>query len=132
MKFARVLFLVAGVYGIVALVPQYFAEKLIGRLFPPAITHPEYFYGFIGVVVVWHVLFLAIGREPLRYRPLMLLACAEKFVFGLPTVLLYVQGRVGVPILGAALVDLVFGVLFVIAYKVTGAVPTRGTVWQAA
>jgi hypothetical protein len=131
-KFARVLFIVAGLYGIVALLPQYFAEKLIGRLFPPAITHPEYFYGFIGVVVVWHVLFLVIAREPLHYRPLMLLAFAEKFVFGLPTVLLYVQGRVGPAILGAALVDLAFGVLFVIAWRVTGPASARETAWQPA
>jgi hypothetical protein len=131
-KFARVLFVVAGLYGIVALLPQYLAENLIGRLFPPAITHPEYFYGFIGVVVVWHVLFLVIAREPLRYRPLMGLAFAEKFVFGVPTVLLYVQGRVGAAILGAALVDLVFGVLFVIAYRITGPASARETAWQAA
>ena len=132
MKFARVLFTVAGIYGIVALFPQYFAEKLIGRRFPPAITHPEYFYGFIGVVLVWHVLLLAIAGEPLRYRPLMLLAFAEKFVFGVPTVLLYVQGRVALPILVAALVDLAFGVLFVVAYKITASVPRRGTVWEPA
>lgn len=132
MKFARVLFVIAGIYGIVALFPQYFAEQWVGRRFPPPITHPEYFYGFIGVVLVWHVLFLVIAKEPLRYRPVMLLAVAEKFVFGLPTVLLYVQGRVGVPILGAALVDLAFGLLFVAAYKITGPVPTRGTVWEPA
>lgn len=131
-KFARVLFIVAGLYGIVALLPQYFAEKLIGRLFPPVITHPEYFYGFIGVVVVWHVLFLVIAREPLRYRPLMGLAFAEKFVFGVPTVLLYVQGRVGTAILGAALIDLAFGVLFIIAYRVTGPASAGETVPQAA
>ena len=131
MKFARVLFNVAAVYGIVALFPQYFAEGLIGRKFPPAITHPEYFYGFIGVVLVWHVLFFVIAREPQRYRSLMLLAFAEKSVFGVPTVLLYLQGRVGVAILVAALIDLAFGVLFLVAYRATAAaVPSRGTVWQ--
>jgi hypothetical protein len=130
MKFARVLFVIAGLYGIVALTPQYFLEDLIGRKFPPAVTHPEYFYGFIGVVVVWHLLFVVIAKDPLRYRQLMLLGVAEKFVFGLPTVLLYVQGRVAPSILVAALIDLAFGVLFVVAYKVTAPVVSRGTVWQ--
>ena len=121
MKFARILFLVAGLYGLVALLPQYFAEDLIGRHFPPPITHPEYFYGFIGVVVVWHLLFLLISRDPLRYRPLMILAAAEKFVFGVPTVLLYLRGRVAAPILVAAIVDILFGVLFIVAYRKTNA-----------
>lgn len=130
MKFARILFLIAGIYGIVALFPQYFTEQLIGRRFPPPITHPEYYYGFIGVVLVWHLLFLAISRDPARYRPLMLLAFAEKFVFGIPTVLLYTRGRVGLPILGAALVDLAFGVLFVVAYRLTGRQESTATAWQ--
>ena len=117
MKFSRILFLIAGIYGIVALTPQYFTEKLIGRRFPPPITHPEYYYGFVGVVVVWHLLFLVISKDPARYRPLMLLGVLEKFVFGLPTVALYLQGRVSKPILIGAVIDLVFGVLFILAYR---------------
>lgn len=119
MRFARLVFLIAAIYGVVALLPQYFAERLIGRHFPPPITHPEYFYGFIGVVVVWHLLFFQISRDPVRYRPLMLLGVAEKFVFGVPTVLLYLQGRVVLPILIAALVDIGFGILFLAAYRAT-------------
>jgi hypothetical protein len=119
MKFARVAFLAGGWYGIIALLPQYLAERFVGRKWPPAITHPEYFYGFIGVVVIWHCLFLLIAKDPGRYRPAMLLAVAEKFVFGLPTVLLYVQGRVVLPILIAALVDIAFGVLFFEAWRRT-------------
>ncbi|HUP62409.1 MAG TPA: hypothetical protein VNA69_18535 [Thermoanaerobaculia bacterium] len=130
MKFARITFLIAGLYGIIALLPQYFAERLIGRHFPPPITHPEYFYGFIGVVVVWHLLFLMISNDPARYRPLMLLATAEKFVFGLPTVMLYLQGRVALAILVAALVDLAFGVVFVVAYRATNRLRTAS--WRTA
>ncbi len=132
MKFARVTFLIGGWYGILALLPQYLAEDFVSRNFPPAITHPEYFYGFIGVVVVWHLLFLVIASNPARYRPAMLLATAEKFVFGLPTVLLYVQGRVAFPILIAAVVDLVFGLLFLEAYRRTSDAGSAATAWQAA
>ena len=132
MKFARVTFRIGGWYGIIALLPQYFAEDFVGRKFPPAITHPEYFYGFIGVVVVWHLLFLVIAGNPGRYRPAMLLAAAEKFVFGLPTVMLYLQGRVVLPILIAAVVDLVFGVLFLEAYRRTSDARASANAWQAA
>jgi len=39
----------AGIYGIAVIAPQYFMEAQVGRDYPPAITHPEYFYGFVGV-----------------------------------------------------------------------------------
>lgn len=38
--FARRVFTVAGVYGILVLVPQYFMEAKVGRDYPPPITHP--------------------------------------------------------------------------------------------
>lgn len=132
MRFAKLSFLVGGWYGIVALLPQYFGEEFVGRHFPPPVTHPEYYYGFVGVVVVWHLLFLLIAKDPARYRPAMLLATTEKFVFGLPTVLLYLQGRVVLPILIAALVDLAFGVLFLEAYRRTKPAASVQPAWQAA
>jgi hypothetical protein len=45
MKFARLVFLVAGIYGLIVLVPQFFLERKIGTDTPPPITHAEYFYG---------------------------------------------------------------------------------------
>jgi hypothetical protein len=44
MRFARVVFLVAGIYGVLILTPIYFMEGKIGRETPPAVTHPEYFF----------------------------------------------------------------------------------------
>ena len=58
MKFASRVYLVAGIYGLIALVPQYFTELKIGRDYPPAITHPEFYYGFIGVAISWQIAFL--------------------------------------------------------------------------
>jgi hypothetical protein len=37
---------------------------------PPAITHPEFYYGFVGIATAWQVAFVIIGRDPERYRPL--------------------------------------------------------------
>ena len=54
-RVARWVFLVAGVYGVLVVLPQYSLEARIARDFPPPITHPEYFYGFIGVALAWRV-----------------------------------------------------------------------------
>jgi hypothetical protein len=44
-------FLLAGIYGSLVLLPQYFLEEKTGRDFPPPITHPEYYYGFSSIPV---------------------------------------------------------------------------------
>jgi hypothetical protein len=117
--FARRVFTVAGVYGILVLLPQYFLENRLNRDFPPAITHPEHFYGFIGVALAWQVVFLIIAGDPIRYRPLMLPAILEKLAFGVPCIVLYIQGRLAAPILGAGLLDLTLGTLFLVSYRRT-------------
>jgi hypothetical protein len=119
MKFARRVFLIAGVYGLIVLAPQYFLETKTGRDFPPAITHPEYYYGFIGVGLAFQVLFLVIARDPVRYRAAMIPAILEKATFGIAAVLLYLQNRIPNVVLGFALVDLLLGALFVVAYTKT-------------
>src|SRR6186713_1645507 len=92
-RFARRVFTGAGIYGLIVLVPQYFLAARIGADTPPPITHQEYFYGFIGVAVAWQFVFLLIGRDPERYRPLMIPAVLEKLAFGVPAIILYTQGR---------------------------------------
>lgn len=120
MIFAKRVFLIAAIYGLIVLLPQYFLEEKTGRDFPPAITHPEYFYGFIGIAVAWQFVFLVISRDPIRYRPLMPVAVVEKIAFGFPVIALYLTGRLSSQMLGAGILDLILGVLFVIAYKRTG------------
>lgn len=119
MKFARRVFLIAGVYGLIVLLPMYLLEEKTGRDFPPPITHPEYYYGFIGVAVAWQVLFLILSRNPIRYRPMMIPAILEKAAFAIPAVILYLQQRISTFTLGAGLVDSVLGVLFLLAYLKT-------------
>jgi hypothetical protein len=116
MAFARWLFLVAGMWGLAVLIPHYFMEHSVGHHHPPPITHPEFFYGFVGVAVAWQIAFLIIGADPLRFRPMMLPSALEKFSFAVATIALYAAGRVAVPVLGAGLFDLLFGVLFLVAW----------------
>jgi len=119
MAFARGLFFVAAVYGVIVLVPQYFMEARIGRDFPPPITHPEHFYGFVGVALAWQVLFFIIARDPVRFRPAMIPAMLEKVAFGIAAIVLFAGGRLATAVLGAGLLDLVFAMLFVFAYRMT-------------
>jgi hypothetical protein len=122
-RFARRVYTIAGIYGVIVMFPQYFLEDRIGRDNPPPITHPEYFYGFIGVVLVWQLAFLVIARDPARYRPLMPVTVLEKLAFAVPVALLYGDGRVPSALLPFAGIDLVLGTLFFIAWRRTGAAP---------
>ena len=123
MIFARRVFLIAGIYGLLVLLPHYFLEARIGRDQPPAITHPEYFYGFLGVGVSWQVAFLVISRDPVRFRPLMVPAVLEKATFGLAAVALWSGGRLAAQMLAAGLIDLALGILFVFAFLKTAPSP---------
>jgi hypothetical protein len=114
--FARWLFRLAGIYGLLVLLPQYFLENRVGVDNPPAITHPEYFYGFIGVGVAWQVAFLVIGQDPPRYRMMILPAILEKGTFGIAAMVLFAQQRLSSPILIFAIIDLMLCVLFFAAF----------------
>ena len=89
MKFATWVFRIAGIYGLLVMTPQYFLEAQIGRDQPPPITHPEFFYGFVGVAVAWQLAFLVISLDPARYRLLMLPAIVEKATFAIATAVLF-------------------------------------------
>jgi hypothetical protein len=120
-RFSRWSFLIAAGYGFLALLPQYFMEAELGRRFPPPFNHPEQFYGFLGVALAWQVAFLIIASDVRRYRLIMIPAILEKLGFGLAAVVLFAMDRVGPPVLGAGAVDLVFAVLFAVAF-----IRTRG------
>ena len=116
MVFARWLFWIAGIYGLVVLAPQYFLEHRVGVDYPPAIAHPEYFYGFVGVAIAWQIAFLIIGQDPLRFRPIMIPSALEKFSFTAAAVALYSQGRLPSVLLAAGGIDFVFAILFLTAW----------------
>jgi len=114
--FARRVFLAAGVVGLGMLLPQYFLEDRVGVDQPPAITHPEFFYGFVGVAAAWQVAFLLISRDPIRHRPLMLAAMLEKATFVVAVAWLYCAGRTSTIVAVCGGLDLVWGLLFAAAF----------------
>jgi hypothetical protein len=131
-RFARRVFTWSGIYGLIVLTPQYFLASRIGRDTPPPITHVEYFYGFIGIALAWQVAFLVIGRDPVRFRPLMIPAVLEKLAFGIPALALFAQGRLPGSVLFFGVLDLGLGGLFVLSWMATrspaasgGAPPVR-------
>jgi hypothetical protein len=119
MKFARITFYVASVWGIFILTPLYFMFDMIGRQDPPAITHPAFYYGFVGAGLAWQLAFVVVARDPVRFRPLMLPSVFEKFSYGIALIVLYLQHRLRAPDMGFGCIDLLFGVLFLVAYAKT-------------
>ena len=119
MKFARVAFLIAGVWGIVVLTPLYFLVDLTGRQYAAPADYPQFFYGFLSVAMAWQIAFLVIGSSPARFKPLMIPSIVEKFGHVMGVAVLYGQGRLSVADATAAGPVLLLGVLFVLAFAMT-------------
>lgn len=117
MKTTRLIFALAALYGMTVLLLGLFGEERFNAAMPPAITHPEFYYGFHGVALVFQFLFVLIAIDPVRYRPLMLLAVLEKLAFFVPALWLYDSGRLmeGGAFYGA-MIDGVWALLFVLAW----------------
>ncbi|MGB2901139.1 MAG: hypothetical protein WBB89_17920 [Candidatus Acidiferrum sp.] len=116
MKFAKIVFWVAGIWGLSVLTPLYFMFDLIGRNDPPPITHPGFFYGFVGAALAWQIAFIFIATDPARCRPLMIPSVLEKVSFAAAVIILVLQGRMHKSDLAFVYTDLLLGLLFVIAY----------------
>ena len=114
MRFARFTFLIAGIYGLLVLVPQYLVE-FTGES-APVITMPEFFYGFLGVAVAFQLVFIIISTNPLKYRPLILPSLVEKFSFAIAIFALVAAGRTTGPIVIGAAIDSLLGTLFAISW----------------
>jgi len=119
MKFAKIVFWIAGIWGVLVLAPLYFMFDVISRNDPPPITHPGFFYGFAGAGLTWQIVFFFVAKDPARYRPLMIPSVLEKLSYSLAVSVLILQGRMHSSDLVFAGADLFFGFLFVAAYLKT-------------
>lgn len=123
MKFARIVFIGAGVWGIAILTPMFFLFDTIGRMRGSPITNPDFFYGFLAVALAWQCAFLVIGSDPARYRLMMIPSLVEKFGYILTMALLYTTGRITATDLAVIPPDLLLGILFAIAFVKTTVSP---------
>jgi hypothetical protein len=122
MRFAKIVFWVAAIWGIVVLAPMYFLFDRVGQWSPPPVTHPEYYFGFVGVALAWQLAFAAIATDPARFRLLMLPAIVEKGSYVAAMTVLYLQQRITAFQFSTAVPDALLGLLFVIAFFKTRSV----------
>ena len=120
MKFAKLVFTGAGMWGVVVLTPFYWLVDVTGRHYPPPTDYPHFFFGFFSVAMAWQIAFFVIGSNPGRFRPIMIPSVLEKFGHVLTVAVLYAHGRIGMNDAQQAVPDFLLGVLFVAAFVKTG------------
>lgn len=116
MRFARIVFSAAAIWGILVITPLFFIFNLIGRDDPPPITHPGFYYGFATTALAWQIAFAVIAWNPARLRPLMIPSVIEKFGYAICVVVLFLQRLMHAQDLLLAAVDGLLGILFLIAF----------------
>src|SRR3954470_20767428 len=94
MKFARIVFIGAGIWGLAVLTPFYWLVDITGRHYSPPAEYPHFFYGFFAVALAWQIGFLVIGSDPARFRPIMIPGILEKLGYVMTLIVLYAQGRI--------------------------------------
>jgi hypothetical protein len=124
MKFAKIVFWIAAIWGVLVLTPLYFMFDMIGQKDPPPITHPAFYYGFVSLGLVFQIAFIVIARDPVRLRPMMIPAVLEKFGYGTTLLVLFLQNRLHPQDLALGGIDMLFGVLFLAAYFKTSSAQT--------
>jgi hypothetical protein len=122
-KFAKQVFRIAAIWGLLVVLPLFFLFDTVGRQAPPAITHPEFYYGFAAVTSTWQLAFLLIASDPERFRPLMPVAVVEKAGWLVTLAVLFAQDRVGPSVIPFGAVDMLLGVLFAVSFVTTA--PSR-------
>lgn len=128
MRFARVVFVAAGIWGIAFLIPLYFLLDETGPHYASPPMYVQFFYGYFSVAMAWQIAFLVIASNPPRFRPLMVPSIVEKFSFVMAVAVLYSQTRISATGVTAAVPELLLGVLFTLAFAKTRA-STRPGVW---
>lgn len=119
MTFAKWTFTLGGVWGLLIVGPLLFLEGWIATNDRGPTAYPETYYGFVCSVLVWQLVYLTIGRDPQRFRPLMPLAMLAKLAFGVAVWMLYATGRTPLSIAVVATPDLILAALFAVAWRKT-------------
>ena len=118
MRFAKWTFTLAAIWGFLTVPPLYLAENALEARYGP-LTYPEWYYGMIAVILVCQLLYLLIGRDPVRLRPVMPVAILAKLGFASTLWTLWGLGRVPMQVVLSATPDMAWVVVFVVAYLKT-------------
>jgi hypothetical protein len=104
MRFAKIVFWIAGALGLLASVGLYFQPG------------SYVYYGLIAGVLSWQVVFFLIASDPERYRPMMIPAMLEKLIWVVTLLYFHLRGQVTASELASGVIPHgLLGVLFVIA-----------------
>lgn len=122
MRFAKWVFLLAGISGVLMVAPLYFEARFFAD-HPPAINRPEFYYGFVGLCLAWQTMFIVVGLDPVRYRMAMLPCMLEKASFAVAIPILYALERVTFTWIVFASMDATWLILFALAYLRTPTEP---------
>lgn len=123
MTFAKIVFIGAGVWGILVVTPLYFLIDVSGREYAFPTTYPHFFYGFLSVTMAWQIAFLIIGSNPARFRPLMIPSIVEKVGYVVTVAVLHGRAVISAAEAMSAAPDMVLAVLFIAAFARTHAGP---------
>ena len=119
MKFAKVVFVCAGIWGIGVLTPLYWLVDVSGRRYGVPTEYPQFYYGFLSVAMAWQIAFLIIGSNPARFRMLMIPGILEKLGYVVGLTVLYQQARVTWADAQAAVPDFALAILMMLAFVKT-------------
>jgi hypothetical protein len=117
-RFARIVFRIAGSWGVVLLTALYFVSEPTAPIGTAA--GAQFYFGFLAVTMAWQLAFFVIASDPVRFRLMILPAIVEKFGYVVSLAVLYARNRLGSAELMTGVPDIVLGVLFIIAFVVTG------------
>jgi hypothetical protein len=103
--FARVVFAIAGLFGLGQMIPLYQQNG------------SATYYALLGTVAAWQILFLLIAWKPAELRPAMIPAVLEKVFWCTALFVLYSRGSLSSTDLAiGATPNGLLGVLFALAY----------------
>ena len=103
-RFASRLYRIAAIYGVIVLLPLYFA--------PLPDPYRLNLIGFAGAALVFQGMFWIIARDPLRFLPLVRLSVFEKLCFGVPAIAFWLRGQGDGVTATFGAIDLILAVLF--------------------
>jgi hypothetical protein len=83
------------------------------------ITHPQFYFGFLGVTLAWQVAFFLIAGNPDRFRPMIIPALIEKLTYVGAITALFIQRQMSPSESLVAVPDLILAILFAISFVKT-------------
>jgi hypothetical protein len=122
MKLARWVFLIAGIFGLIPVVPLVYTTMVKGEaILPDFASMGSFFSVSVFQYVCWQISYIILARDPVRFRSMIILAFFVEITAPLNPLWLFLYGfRLWISI---AVVDFLLAILFVVAFWLTGREP---------